>query len=409
MNESPGWASPGSTPPEPDRTPQTPPGEPPARPDGAAPEPGWSGQQPPAAPSGWGAPAGGNHPGGPHGRWHNSWQHPPAAKPGVIPLRPLDVSEILDGAVSTIRAHWRPALGIALGVAIALELVVTLTTGLWFRDNQSTRELESAETPTMSQVTAAYRELLSAQIVPTLAGLVASVLATALLTMVVSRAVLGQSVSVAEVWRDSRPLLLRLFGLSLLILVIVVLPVVVGVLPGLLVGLAGATASGVMLSLLGLTAGAVVAVWLWVRLSLSAPALMLEKQGISTALVRSAKLVRNSWWRIFGIQALAHLLMMVLAFVVGLVTSVIAAMASGDGLGEMLGTGATDQSWTYLVVLGIGAVISSTLTLPFAAGVTTLIYIDRRIRREALDLELARAAGASDADGPSAAGTPPVR
>ena len=33
--------------------------------------------------------------------------------------------------------------------------------------------------------------------------------------------------------------------------------------------------------------------------------------------------------------------------------------------------------------------------LPFSAGVTSLLYIDRRMRREGLDLELTRAAGAT--------------
>ena len=37
--------------------------------------------------------------------------------------------------------------------------------------------------------------------------------------------------------------------------------------------------------------------------------------------------------------------------------------------------------------------MSQTIVIPFTAGITALLYIDRRIRREALDIELARAAG----------------
>jgi hypothetical protein len=44
------------------------------------------------------------------------------------------------------------------------------------------------------------------------------------------------------------------------------------------------------------------------------------------------------------------------------------------------------------------------ITFPITAGVTVLLYIDQRIRREALDLDLARAAGvpgyAAPAPGP---------
>jgi hypothetical protein len=39
------------------------------------------------------------------------------------------------------------------------------------------------------------------------------------------------------------------------------------------------------------------------------------------------------------------------------------------------------------------------LTQPFTAGVVALLYIDQRIRREALDLSLARAARAGDSGG----------
>ena len=57
----------------------------------------------------------------------SGWGRPPmAAKPGVIPLRPLGVGEILDGAVSTMRTHWRTVLGISLTVSVIAEIVIIL-------------------------------------------------------------------------------------------------------------------------------------------------------------------------------------------------------------------------------------------------------------------------------------------
>src|SRR5438105_9108332 len=117
MNNSPGWASPGSAPSdEPDRGTQEQP-DPQTAPDEPAAEqptpPNWSKQQPPAGE--WSSPAGipaqGGarsragaipHQGGWHGPqgdggpvWGGGWSPvPPAAKPGVIPLRPLGVGEI---------------------------------------------------------------------------------------------------------------------------------------------------------------------------------------------------------------------------------------------------------------------------------------------------------------------------
>jgi hypothetical protein len=48
----------------------------------------------------------------------------------------------------------------------------------------------------------------------------------------------------------------------------------------------------------------------------------------------------------------------------------------------------------YAASTALAVLLTSIITLPFLAGVTSLLYIDRRIRREALDLELQRAAGA---------------
>lgn len=388
MNESPGWASPGSSPSEPTGPSNT---LSPSQPE--EPAPGWSRQQPPAAPpSGWGAP-GYQPPGQPGGgQWHNGWQHPPAAKPGVIPLRPLGVGEILDGSVSTMRAHWRSVLGIALGIAIVVETISTLSRGLWFNDTQAAQALQNSSSPTATQVLDAYNETLSAEIVPALAALFATVPATAILTLIISRAVLGQSVSVAENWQRARPLLPRLLGLALLLPLISIAAIMVGAAPGLLLTAVSGTAASALLTVVGAMAGAVVAVWLWVQFCLSAPVLMLERQGVMTALRRSAKLVRGSWWRVFGIQLLAMLLVMVLTFVIAIPTTVIASLAEGTQGGDVFDAG-TSSSWSYLTIMGIGAVIATTVTLPFSAGVTALLYIDRRIRREALDLELARAAG----------------
>lgn len=41
----------------------------------------------------------------------------------------------------------------------------------------------------------------------------------------------------------------------------------------------------------------------------------------------------------------------------------------------------------------LGTLVSQIVVIPFTAGIVALLYVDRRIRREALDIELARAAG----------------
>ncbi|WP_030872460.1 glycerophosphoryl diester phosphodiesterase membrane domain-containing protein [Streptomyces sp. NRRL S-37] len=436
MNDTPGWASPGSAPSEGQGPGASGPAEPadqPQRPDQAPRDPGvkWSKEQPPpgqwSAPTGrpgptdpgrttpppppprqgWGTPPpggpgghggyGGGHggPGG-YGGWGGNWGGgwggpPPAAKPGVIPLRPLGVGEILDGAVSTMRTHWRTVLGISLTVAVLTEIVVVLLQGLVL-DNSSTAVLDDPSA-TLGELTDAMGDALLNSGVVFLVTLVGTVAATALLTTVTSRAVLGRPVTTGEAWRDARPQIVKLFGLICLLLLITAVIMAVGALPGFLVTLAADSGAGIALTVLGLVGAVVVTLWLMVRLSLASPALMLEKQGIAKAMSRSAKLVRGSWWRIFGIQLLATIIANVVASIIVIPFAFLAAAVGGDGVSGFLNSAGGDIGWTFLIISGIGSVIGAMITFPITAGVTVLLYVDQRIRREALDLELARSAG----------------
>lgn len=405
MNDTPGWASPGSSPSDPegdregtasDGQQRTPPDQP--TPSDQAPR-NWSAKQPPPSGPNWGgSPPPHGQPG--RGTWNNAWNQPPAARPGVIPLRPLGIGEILDGAVSSARAHWRTALSVALGVAVLVQCASTIATGIWLRNNSGLEELQNNPRPSTDDLTDALSGTLSSAGVELLATVIGTVVATAMLTIVVSRAVLGRPVTIGDAWAEARPQLARMLGLTLLILLIVSGAVVAGFAPGLVIALAGAEAGGSLLAVLGGIAGLVVGVWLWVRYCLSAPALMLEKQGVVAALRRSAKLVHNSWWRTFGIQILAVLLVTVVGFIVQIPASVVASVVDGEGLESMVAGTDFSVSWTYLIIIGIGSVIASAVTLPLSAGITALLYMDQRIRREALDLELARAAGVADGASP---------
>lgn len=379
----------------------------PQRPD--RPRPGSSA---PAPRPGLGRPAPGGHgpagygPGGPGapggyggygtpGGWGSGWGGPPpAVKPGIIPLRPLGVGEILDGAVSTMRTYWRTVLGISLTVAVLTEIIVVLFQGLVL-DDSSTGALNDPSA-TFSELSRAMSDALLNSTVVFVISLVGTVIATALLTTVTSRAVLGKSVTIGEAWRDARPQVVKLFGLICLLLLITAYIVTVGTLPGILVTISGSTGAGVALTVLGVIGAGIVALWLMIRFSLASPALMLEKQGIKKAMSRSAKLVQGTWWRIFGIQLLATIIANVVASIIVIPFTFLAAALSGDGVTGWLNSGGADLGWTFLIVSGIGAVIGSMITFPITAGVTVLLYIDQRIRREALDLELARAAGVQD-------------
>ncbi|MCN9244755.1 glycerophosphoryl diester phosphodiesterase membrane domain-containing protein [Streptomyces sp. RY43-2] len=418
MNDTPGWASPGSAPsdgPQPDSSGAQPPEQPsdrggadqpqqpstwsqeqpppgqwsaprPQGPGQVPPPPGSNWGRPPAGPGGWGGP-----PPGPHGYGGWGWGPPLAAKPGVIPLRPLGVGEILDGAVSTLRTYWRTVLGIVLPVAVVTELFVILLQRFVLDNSSAADTLRDPHASPSELSHAAGVSLLSsgALLLVTLLG---TIIATALLTTVTSRAVLGKPATTADAWRDARPQLARLLGLTLLLPLTAFAIVFAGALPGIVITLTGASTAGDALRDLGVLAGAIVSVWIMIRFSLASPALMLEKQGIRKSLSRSVKLVHGSWWRIFGIQLLTQLIALILVMIIMIPFTLLAGSLSQHGMSGLL-TGDTSRlGWTFLLVTGVGSVISRMLTFPITAGVIVLLYIDQRIRREGLDLDLARAA-----------------
>ncbi|MFE0640351.1 glycerophosphoryl diester phosphodiesterase membrane domain-containing protein [Streptomyces sp. NPDC058877] len=389
MNDTPGWTSPGSGPS--DQQGDTGAPVPPASVDANDSTPQWSKEQPPAGQ--WSPPADlaplpvpGRNWGTPHS--NAPWSKPPAAKPGVIPLRPLGTGEILDGAVKTLRTYWRTVLAITVPVAVLSQIANVLAQRYLV---PAAPEPDPSATPAEQleqSLDAAQTSMISMG--PSLVvTLMASLVVAALLTVVISRAVLGRPVTLGSAWQEARPRLLQLTGLTLLLSVMSVAIVCVGLLPGLLLGGAG----GGALAFLGGLGGLVVVVWLMVRFSLASPSLMLERQGVARSLKRSAKLVQGSWWRIFGIIVLTQLLIFIFSMIIVIPFTVIGIAVDGEGFSGLLSGTATTFGWPFLIVTGIGGVIISAVTYPISAGVTALLYVDQRIRREALDLELARAAG----------------
>ncbi|MGH3519317.1 MAG: hypothetical protein ACRDQ7_18240 [Haloechinothrix sp.] len=345
MSETPGWHQPD---PAHGRTGE---GQDPGRPPNAA----WSGQAMPPARMG-----------------------PGPAKPGVIPLRPLNLGEILDGAISTMRRHPLVMLGVA-AVVVAISQLVALPLVSLLTDDIN--RMGSGELVTEDEVFALLGTTLTVGGVGLIITILARVFLTGFLTTVVGKAVLGHSAKFGEIWSTAKPKLLRLLGLILIYPIagaLLVIPVVALAL--------------VHPALGALTAIAVViaAVWLYILFSLATPALVLEDTGIGRAFGRSRQLVRGSWWRVFGIFLLAALIAFFIAAIIQLPFELLGGDVNSLFTGEF-----TEITMTYLILTSIGTVTASTITEPFAAGVTALLYLDQRMRREGLDIELARAAGVS--------------
>ena len=306
-----------------------------------------------------------------------------ALRPGIVPLRPLTVGEVLDGAFRSVRANPGVMFGMtALVVTIAVVAqallqwyVQGILAGTMSRAFAGVdEELFLAETMAVS-----LAQLLTTT--PTL-GIAISVL-TGLLIVSVSRSVIGQRASAAHVWEKVRPRVGALVAFSILLNLVFVLAA--GLIVALVLIFAGMDQIGlvVLTILVGLLIMTVVAVWLLVRTLLVPAVLVLEGQKLWAGVARGWRLTRGSFWRILGVAALAIVIVVVVTSAIALPGTIISGIVFPT---------ANPTDLAPLLVNSVVLVIAQTISTVFLAAVIALQYIDVRMRREGLDVALARAA-----------------
>jgi hypothetical protein len=299
-----------------------------------------------------------------------------AAEAVTIPLRPLDLAELLDGAIANIRRNPGAVLGISLIITSTIQ--VTIAAGAYFLFGTARTSITAVGTTAMPSMLAVFAANLL------LTG-VAILIMAGLLGPIVGRTILGRGTQAGRVWAHVRPRAVRMPLTACLPLLISLATVGVGFAPMAALIAAGAhPAASALAGIVGGTAGIVGAIWLYVVFALSAPAVVLERGGIIAGLRRSAQLVRRRWWRTFGTLMLAMLLTFLIGTGMQLPFDIAAALSGALGAGPPNRPGLT----VAIVIETAGRVVSGTLTNPFNAGVTALLYADNRIRREGFDLEL---------------------
>jgi hypothetical protein len=371
--------------------------------------PGWAPQQPPAQGPVYGASSGAAT-GGPPRAWQQpgapqqpGWGAGPAAypapppqspKPGIIPLRPLGVGEILDGAIAAMRRHWRVMLGLSAVVAALTQLISVPVKWLLLHDAIDTSVSTSSSADPEGDLTVLAGAVTSGGIEAVITAFAVLVL-SGILTAAVSRAVLGQPISAREAWDRTRPRIPALLGVTGLVILIALGLAVVCLLPGILLAVAGSPGVVVGLVLVvGVPVFLVAGVYLYTAFALAPPAVVLERQPPMAALRRSRALVKGSWWRTFGILLLVNIIAQVLTGILLTPFQLLSLFVAYLGGDEM-----NVYALVPLLVTAFGTIVAATITWPFTAVATALLYVDRRMRREALDLELVRAAGVAPAAG----------
>jgi hypothetical protein len=291
---------------------------------------------------------------------------------------------LLDGAFSLIRRYPAATLGLAAVVSLVVEAVRVVASYYLLHGVSDQTTIQPNGTVTSNSGDFLARSFTLEGIV-FLIGLVAAALLTGLIATVLGQGALGRPMSAGEAWTSTRPVLARLARATLLINGLLIGIPLVCLAPAIVVAVAGSSAGAIALFVIGGVAAAILDIWVYISLSFTTPALMLEKQGVRAAIDRSRHLVKGSWWRIFGIWALA-------AIIAGVVSAIIAVpFTLIAGAGNIFSSNSDQFRFTPLLISGIGGLLGSVIVAPFRAGVTGLLYLDRRMRTEALDLALQQA------------------
>lgn len=362
-----------------------------AYPPPGAPPPG----APPPGPPPPGPPYPG--PGGPHGpQWQQpvpppGWRPQPgmlgaAHKPGAIPLRPLTLGEMYDGAFRIIRFNPKATVGSAVLVASVTMLVPVVVTAILTWTVGTAFDLTSddpARTGDVAGQLGAFGSLLLGAVLQVF-GLL---FVTAMVVHVTAAAAIGRRLSLGEAWAATRGSRWRLVGLALLLWLMAVLLLAVIVVGVVVIAVTTEPLVAVLLGIGWGFLGICVLLWFWIRVYyLPVPALMLERIGVFAALGRGFTLTRRQFWRTFGIALLTYIIAQIggsmLSFPLSLIGQL--SLLAVDPEYALLG---------LVLLQALTSVIAAAFVAPFSAAVSSLQYIDQRMRKEAFDVELMTQAG----------------
>ncbi len=384
------WVSPAGAPAEPTSTPFTAPAGPPVAPPPTVcrrspvggppqspygPPPGtWS--PPPGVPVAPGAPQG--------------WTPPP--KPGLIPLRPLTLGPLLGASFQVMRRNPKPTFGLSLLLSGGVSVLALLISGLIVV--VALQRVANAAPGDQAQIASgAVGIAFISLLIPLGVGLAASAILQGIISLEVARGTLGEKLRLRGLFRLARGRIGVLVGWALLLLAAatagILLVVLVTVVLGVAFGANGLIAGGVIAFLLG--AGLVVlAVWLYFKTSLVPSILMMERLALRAAIGRSWQLTNGYFWRTLGIQLLVSV---IVSTATSIVTQPIAFIGGlVIGLGNPLDDLEACVTGTIVIYAAtlIVSLIASSIGLIVQSSAVALIYIDLRMRKEGLDVELVR-------------------
>ncbi|ACV09472.1 glycerophosphoryl diester phosphodiesterase membrane domain-containing protein [Jonesia denitrificans] len=311
-----------------------------------------------------------------------------APRQGIIPLRPLGLGGIFDGAFQAVRRAPGALLGLTLVIVAvfsiigaAIGYILTPWVNRTFFGGIST--FDAGTDPTFEMFSMGPGSFSITYLVAMAAG-VSTYIASAAIIAAIGQLIINKPAPIGATWDRVRGRFWAILGVAFAVGLIIILPWVL-----LVLAIIAAENTGVGSNAFGgfLLAASIIGLLIWTMYAsirwLYAPmALLLEEQSVTGAMRRSWDLVKGSWWRTFGIYLLASVVVQFIISTVGGFVELIRGFTLGyDFDTDFLALG------SYLVI----QIVVNTLAIAFLSSVMAMMYIDTRIRKEALDVQLAQA------------------
>jgi hypothetical protein len=313
-----------------------------------------------------------------------------------IPLRPLTVLELIDGAIGAVRAVPPALLGWASLLVTAAALADFALT--WLFDAAvaaATREHPVMITDAFDNTVVQYGRTIGAGtfglvVVNALLPVVCSGFAVTILAgllaepvrryvdgattdapapTVRTRRLLGRLSAVAAVAALPRAILLALFALVELALV------------------GDPQGDRTALFWLLILVGVPLCAWLTADWAVAAPVAALEDRPLFAALGRARGLVSGGRWRTLWVTLFT---LLIAAVVVAPLLSCQYYIGSVHEVGDLFdGDPVSGATYWWLAGYVVLVTLIQVLAAPYRAAVATMLYVDRRFRREGLDIRIA--------------------
>ena len=313
-----------------------------------------------------------------------------APKPGIIPLRPLTLTDLFSGSFSALRKNPSVLFGftiIVMTVVALLSLAGTMLPLFSFTSLMS-NDLDP-QASSKALLDSAYMSVVSTIVgyIALLAGsFLAGTVLDGVLSVAVSQLVIGKKITFKQSWALVKPRLWSMLGASFLSMLAVGSPLLVLVIL-FFMSLYSGPGSDAFFSLFGLLLALSVPVVLAsyvisIRFLYAPVCAVLEEKGPIEAVKRSWALTSGSFWVTLGRVILINV---VVGFIAGLIVQVIGIIAA-IVMFTILGDPSDPSNvWSTIILYGVISalqMLAYSLVVPILAAYQTLMYVDEKIRKE---------------------------